>query len=162
MANITAVGRMGEDYKWQTRSRRTRTLIGGVMAGGVLALAAPAGFAFADTPGDAVGRPSLGNPAPGVRAAQAVGDSIFNNGTPLSKAINGSSLGDAYHKAFGQSDFNRDADGELVFVGNGHDGYIKGALNAPRGMVIGNAIPLKECNIKVSRGSLVPTGIGGC
>ena len=153
---------MAKHQALSARSRRTRTLIGAVMAGGVLALAAPAGLAFADTMGDTVGRPDLPSPAPGVRAAQAVGDSIFNNGTPLSKAINGSSLGDAYHKAFGQSDFDRDADGELVFVGNGHDGYIKGALNAPRGMVIGNAIPLKECNIKVSRGSLVPTGIGGC
>ena len=33
------------------------------MAGGVLALAAPAGLAFADTPGDTVGRPDLKNPA---------------------------------------------------------------------------------------------------
>ncbi len=72
------------------------------MAGGVLALAAPAGLAFADTMGDTVGRPDLQNPAPGVRVAQAIGDSTFNNDTPLSKAINRSPLGTAYHKAFGQ------------------------------------------------------------
>jgi hypothetical protein len=141
------------------RSTRTRTLIGGVMAGSVLALGAPAGLAFADTPGDTVGRPTLGSPAPGVRAAQAIGDATFNNDTPLSTAINGSPLGDAYHKAFGQrGDF--DSDGK--YVGGGTNGYIKGALNAPPGIVVGSAIPLKECNINVSTGSLVPVGVGRC
>ena len=50
---------MAKHQALSARSRRTRTLIGGVMAGGVLALAAPAGLAFADTMGDTVGRPSL-------------------------------------------------------------------------------------------------------
>ena len=84
---------MAKHQALSARSRRTRTLIGGVMAGGVLALAAPAGLAFADTMGDTVGRPDLPYPAPGVRAAQAVGDATFNDGTPLSTAINGSPLG---------------------------------------------------------------------
>ena len=92
---------MAKHQVLSARSRRTRTLIGGVMAGGVLALAAPAGLAFADTPGDTVGRPDR-NLAPGVRAAQAIGDATFNDDTPLSKAINRSPLGTAYHKAFGQ------------------------------------------------------------
>ena len=155
---------MAKHQALSARSRRTRTLIGGVMAGGVLALAAPAGLAFADTMGDTVGRDTLGNPAPGVRAAQAIGDATFNDGTPVSKAINGSPVGDAYHKAFGtRGDFVKDSDGNDVYVqGTGDNGYIKGALNAPAGMKIGNAIPLKECNIKVARGSLFPTGIGGC
>ncbi len=48
---------MAKHQALSARSRRTRTLIGGVMAGGVLALAAPAGLAFADTMGDTVGRP---------------------------------------------------------------------------------------------------------
>ena len=103
---------MAKHQALSARSRRTRTLIGGVMAGGVLALAAPAGLAFADTMGDTVGRPDLGNPAPGVRAAQAIGDATFNNDTPLSTAINGSPLGDAYHKAFGQRG-NFDDDGNV-------------------------------------------------
>ena len=150
---------MAKHQALSARSRRTRTLIGGVMAGGVLALASPAGLAFADTPGDAVGRPTLGNPAPGVRAAQAVGDATFNNGSPLSKAINGSPLGDAYHDAFGQRG-NFDDDGNYV-AGTGKNGYIQGALNAPPGIVVGRVIPLKECNINVSSGSLFPVGIQG-
>jgi len=95
---------------------------------------------------------------PGVRAAQAIGDATFNNDTPLSTAINGSPLGDAYHKAFGQRG-NFDRDGK--YLGDGTNGYIKGALNAPPGIVVGSAIPLKECNIKVASGSLIPTGIQG-
>ena len=154
---------MAKHQALSARSRRTRALIGGVMAGGVLALAAPAGLAFADTMGDTVGRPSFdaGNPAPGVRVAQSVGDATFNNDpdSPLGQAINRSPLGDAYHKAFGTRG-NFDKDGKYV-AGTGSNGYIKGALNAPRGMVIGNAIPLKECNIKVSSGSLIPVGIQG-
>lgn len=82
----------------------------------------------------------------------------FNNDTPLSTAINGSPLGDAYHKAFGQRE-ERDAKGNVVTTGT--NGYIKGALNAPPGIVVGSAIPLKECNIKVASGSLIPTGIQG-
>jgi hypothetical protein len=46
-------------------------------------------------------------------------------------------------------------------VTTGTNGYIKGALNAPPGIVVGSAIPLKECNIKVASGSLIPTGIQG-
>ena len=149
---------MAKHQALSTRSIRTRALLGGVMAGGVLALAAPAGLAFADTPGDTVGRPDLKNPAPGVRAAQAIGDATFNNDTPLSTAINGSPLGDPYHKAFGQRE-ERDAKGNVVTTGT--NGYIKGALNAPPGIVVGSAIPLKECNIKVASGSLIPTGIQG-
>ena len=151
---------MAKHQALSARSRRTRTLIAGVMAGGVLALAAPAGLAFADTQGDSVGRPAFdsGNPAPGVRAAQAIGDATFNNDTPLSAAINGSPLGTAYHDAFGQRE-ELDAKGNVVTEGK--NGYIKGALNAPPGIVVGNAIPLKECNIKVSSGSLFPTGIQG-
>jgi hypothetical protein len=154
---------MAKHQALSARSRRTRALLGGVMAGGVLALAAPAGLAFADTPGDTVGRPTLGNPAPGVRAAQAVGDATFNNDTPLGTAINGSPLGDAYHKAFGQRGTPiLDSDGNVIgYNQDGTPGYIKGALNAPPGIVVGNAIPLKECNIKVASGSLIPTGIQG-
>jgi hypothetical protein len=153
---------MAKHQALSARSRRTRTLIGGVMAGGVLALAAPAGLAFADTPGDTVGRPD-GNLAPGVRAAQAIGDATFNYDTPLSKAINGSPLGTAYHKAFGQRGKPIvDANGNVTgYEKNGTEGYIKGALNAPPGIVVGTPIPLRECNIKVASGSLFPTGIQG-
>ena len=73
---------MAKHQALSARSRRTRALLGGVMAGGVLALAAPAGLAFADTPGDTVGRPDLENPAPGVRAAQAVGDATVQQRHP--------------------------------------------------------------------------------
>ena len=145
---------MAKHVALSARSRRTRTLIGGVMAGGVLALAAPAGFAFADTMGDTVGRPSLGNPAPGVRAAQAIGDATSNNDTPVSSAINGSPLGDAYHKAFGQREVR--VNGTIVTQGS--NGDIKGVLNARPGI----DIPVRECNIKVGSGILIPVGGGRC
>ena len=54
---------------------------------------------------------------------------------------------------------NATPDGNVVTTGT--NGYIKGALNAPPGIVVGSAIPLKECNIKVASGSLIPTGIQG-
>ena len=56
---------MAKHQALSARSRRTRTLIGGVMAGGVLALAAPAGLAFADTMGDTVGRDDSRKSGPG-------------------------------------------------------------------------------------------------
>ena len=69
--------------------------------------------------------------------------------------------GTAYHDAFGQRGTFDEVTG--AYKGDGKNGYIKGALNAPPGIVVGNAIPLKECNIKVPSGSLFPTGIqGGC
>ena len=151
---------MAKHQALSARSRRTRTLIGGVMAGGVLALAAPAGLAFADTMGDTVGRPDTGNPAPGVRATQAVGDATFNDDTPLSKALNRSPVGTEYHKAFGQRGKPKlDSDGNVIgYEKNGTEGYIKGVLNARPGI----DFPVRECNIKVGSGSLIPVGVGRC
>jgi hypothetical protein len=91
------------------RSRRARTIIGGLAAGGALAAFVPAGATDvnkdkddvqvnADTPGAAVGRPDLKNPAPGVRVAQQFGDSLFNDDTTITKTLNGSALGTSYHQ----------------------------------------------------------------
>jgi hypothetical protein len=93
---------------------KARTLVGGVMAGGAMALAVPMGMAHAapttDTPGpthtgdksaDAVQRPAFDNPAPVVRVAQAIGDNIYNDKTPLNAALNASPLGTGYHIRMG-------------------------------------------------------------
>jgi hypothetical protein len=155
----------------KTNSGRRRVVLGGILAGGALALAAPAGMAFADphsvaTPGDAVGRPSLGNPAPGVRAVQGIGDSVFNNDSAVNAALNSSPAGAVYHSAFGTRGTIvtvTDADDNVIDRtydpdgGNGSNGFIKGALNAPIGNVVGGVIPVKECNLKRNFNG---TGIG--
>jgi hypothetical protein len=149
---------------------RARTFGGAVVAAtGMTLLAAPA-VAFAEdtphevaTPGDAVGRPGFDNPAPGVRLAQNLGDTVFNNDTQASTTVNGSPVGTAYHDAFGtRGTFSTTPDGKVIYNGDGSNGYIKGALNAPPGIVVGNALPLRECNIKVASQSGVPVGLRSC
>jgi len=44
---------------------------------------------------------------------------------------------------------------------NGCNGYVEGALNAPPGVVPGNALPVKECNILVSTNG-TPRGLRSC
>jgi hypothetical protein len=89
------------------KSIKARTMVGGLVAGGAMALAAPMGMASAvptDTgnpSADAVGRPGFENPAPGVRIAQAIGDRIYNDSTPLNAALNASPLGEGYHARLG-------------------------------------------------------------
>jgi hypothetical protein len=87
-------------------SVRTWTVIGGLAAGGALAAPAPAGMASAaptanqveaNTPGTAVGRPDLTNPAPGLRAAQQFGDSVFSQTPGINKTLDDSPLGTGYH-----------------------------------------------------------------
>ena len=85
-------------------------LLGGAALAALFAIAAPgAGTAHAhgySTPsGDAVGRPGLDNPAPGVRLTQAVGDRVFNQSTPFNKSLDDSQLGLNYHAAFGTPDY---------------------------------------------------------
>ena len=85
-------------------------LLGGAALAALFAIAAPgAGTAYAhgySTPsGDAVGRPGLDNPAPGVRLTQAVGDRVFNQSTPFNKSLDDSQLGLNYHAAFGTPDY---------------------------------------------------------
>ena len=109
---------MAKHQALSARSRRTRTLIGGVMAGGVLALAAPAGLAFADTMGDTVGRPSHRISPPEIRPRESGSHKQsatrpLTTDSPLSKAINGSPLGTAYHKAFGTRGNFDEADGNV-------------------------------------------------
>lgn len=161
------------------RKARSHTVLGGVLLGATLTMAAPAALAFAtphdvETPGDAVGRPSLGNPAPGVRVAQRIGDSVFNNGSKVNTALNDSALGNAYHSAFGYAGdlgnsgttYDPDKTGTDAAKNcsggkNGCNGYVKGALNAPPGVVLGNALPVKECNILVSTDG-TPRGLRSC
>jgi hypothetical protein len=86
---------------------KARTLVGGVMAGGAMAMAVPMGAASAepthtgDKSADAVQRPAFDNPAPVVRVAQAIGDNIYNDKTPLNAALNASPLGTGYHIRMG-------------------------------------------------------------
>lgn len=82
-------------------------MVGAMVASGAMALAAPMGMASAvptDTgnpSADAVGRPGFENPAPVVRIAQAIGDRIYNDSTPLNAALNASPLGTGYHIRLG-------------------------------------------------------------
>ena len=103
---------MAKHRRLSERSVRTRTVIGGLAAGGALAALAPAGMAAARTtigdeteairsPGAAVGRPDLNNPAPGLRAAQQFGDSVFNQTNQFNKALDDSPVGVGYHQVFG-------------------------------------------------------------
>jgi hypothetical protein len=93
----------------------------------MLAVATPsAGIAFAhgySTPsGDAVGRPGLDNPAPGVRLAQALGDKIFNQSTAFNKAWDTSPFGVAFHETFGTPNYEEPT--------HGTNGTFKGILNS--------------------------------
>jgi hypothetical protein len=107
---------MAKHRAMSTQGLKARTLVGGVMAGGAMALAVPAGLASAvptDTgnpSADAVGRPDLGNPAPAVRVAQAIGDKIYNDNTPLNAALNASPLGTGYHIRLGTTSTGEEID----------------------------------------------------
>jgi hypothetical protein len=129
---------MKEDNPMITYSRDTHrriftaTAVGGTALALVLVTTAPgAGIAHAHgygTPsGDAVGRPGFGdedtpgNPAPGVRAVQALGDRVFNQSTSFNKALDDSPLGVNYHNAFGTPDYDHPT--------HGSNGTVTGLLN---------------------------------
>lgn len=113
------------------------TALGATALASVLMVASPAaGIASAhgySTPsGDAVGRPGFGsedqpgNPAPGVRIVQALGDRVFNQSTAFNKALDDSALGVGYHNAFGTPNYEHPthgSNGTFVSVLNG--GLIK-------------------------------------
>jgi hypothetical protein len=108
-----------------TSGKRRRIILGSAALAAVATLASPgSGQAHAhgySTPsGDAVGRPGLDNPAPGVRLTQAIGDKIFN---PQNAKLDGSKLGQNYHNAFGTPDYDVPT--------HGSNGTNKGALNTP-------------------------------
>ncbi|MDX1885093.1 hypothetical protein [Mycolicibacterium sp. 120270] len=154
------------------RSRRTRTVIGGLAAGGALAAFAPAGIAAADvnptkdgdqvnpeTPGASVGRPDLTNPAPGVRLAQQFGDSVFNQSTAFNKTLDDSPLGTGYHQTFGTRGdltFNEKSGKYEYTKGTGSNGSFKGVLNTPPADQLGNVLPVRECNLKGDPSSGAP------
>ncbi|RDH74939.1 hypothetical protein DVS77_28795 [Mycolicibacterium moriokaense] len=159
---------MAKHRRMSERSRRTRTVIGGLAAGGALAAITPAGMAAAaagpnevaaDTPGAAVGRPNLDNPAPGLRAAQQFGDSIFNQSSTVNKALDTSPVGQGYHQVFGQQGKLRyDIDDQQYYYDTttGSNGSLKGVLNTTPGNIIGNVQPIRECNLESDPGSLAP------
>lgn len=109
------------------RSVRARTLVGGLIAGGALAVTLPSGLASADSSpsGDAVGRPAFDNPAPGVRVAQAVGDKVFNQTPGINKSLDDSPLGEVYHTNFGTANYTDPS--------KGTNGVIQGELNVNAG-----------------------------
>jgi hypothetical protein len=155
---------MAKHRRMSDRSRRTRAVVGGVTAGGLLAIVAPAGLAAAeqvpaDTPGAAVGRPDLKNPAPGLRTAQQFGDSIFNDSTPINKTLNTSPVGTGYHQVFGTQGtltYNQDEGIYYYDTTTGSNGSFKGVLNMAPGNVVGDAIPLRECNLESDPRTLAP------
>ncbi|MEW2478639.1 hypothetical protein ACPCIR_16990 [Mycobacterium sp. NPDC051198] len=129
---------MAKHRKISERSVRGRTLVGGILAGGALAMAGPAGMALAvpthtgNPSADAVGRPDLGNPAPGVRVTQAVGDQVFNQKTPVNKALDDSDLGKVYHLNYGTTSTGV-VDPKTGKVDPGTNGVVKGELNVNAG-----------------------------
>lgn len=149
-------------------SRRTRTVIGGLAAGGALAALAPAGLAAAgpsdtevdaNTPGIAVGRPDLKNPAPGLRVAQQFGDSVFNQSTQINRTLDDSPLGTGYHQVFGQAGnvrYDKTDDKYYYDTATGKNGTFKGILNTAPADQFGNVLPVRECNLKGDRGSGAP------
>ncbi len=155
---------MAKHRRMSDRSRRTRAVIGGLAAGGALAAVAPAGMAAAeqvpaDTPGAAVGRPNLDNPAPGLRTAQQFGDSIFNDTNPVNKAIDTSPIGQGYHQVFGRQGtltYNEDEGIYYYDTSTGSNGSFKGVLNVAPGNIVGDAVPLRECNFESDPGTLAP------
>jgi hypothetical protein len=157
---------MAKHRRMSDGSRRTRTVIGGLAAGGALAAFAPAGLAAAgptaneveaNTPGTAVGRPDLDSPAPGLRVAQRFGDSIFNQ-RPLNKPLDDSPIGVGYHTVFGQAGNVRydEEDQKYYYDGKGENGTFKGVLNTPPADQLGNVLPIKECNLKGDPSSGAP------
>jgi hypothetical protein len=159
---------MAKHRRMSERSVRTRTVIGGFAAGGALAALAPAGMAAAgptaseveaNTPGTAVGRPDLSNPAPGLRAAQQFGDSVFNQSTQINKTLDDSPVGVGYHQVFGQSGKVRydEADAKYYYdKTTGSNGAFMGVLNTAPADQLGNVLPVRECNLKADPGSGAP------
>ena len=172
---------MAKHRRLSERSVRTRTVIGGFAAGGALAAFAPAGMAAAadvnpskpgdqvnaETPGASVGRPDLNNPAPGLRAAQQFGDSVFNQTPGINKTLDDSPVGTGYHQVFGKRGRSRDTttrrgstSTRSVLASNGS---FKGVLNTAPADQLGNVIPVRECNLKGDPGSGAPVfGIRQC
>src|SRR3954454_1125224 len=158
---------MAKHRRMSERSTRTRTVIGGLAAGGALAAFAPAGMAAAapvgneveaNTPGTAVGRPDLNNPAPGLRVAQQFGDSVFNQSTQINKTLDDSPVGAGYHTVFGKAGTVRydEADGKYYYDGKGTNGAFKGVLNTAPADQLGNVLPVRECNLKGDPSSGAP------
>ena len=113
----------------------------------------------ANTPGTAVGRPDLNNPAPGLRAAQQFGDSVFNQTPGINKTLDDSPVGTGYHEAFGQAGKVRydQADGKYYYdKTTGSNGAFKGVLNTAPADQLGNVLPVRECNLKGDPASGAP------
>jgi hypothetical protein len=168
---------MAKHRRMSDGSKRARIVIGGLAAGGALAAFAPAGMANAgpnpgeteaNTPGTAVGRPDLHNPAPGLRAAQRFGDSVFNQTPGINKTLDDSTLGSGYHQVFGTAgtvryDGGVNGDGKYYYDGKGSNGAFKGVLNTSPADQFGNVLPVRECNLKADPASGAPVfGTQGC
>jgi hypothetical protein len=158
---------MAKHRRMSERSTRTRTIVGGLAAGGALMALAPIGVASAvkqpgeveaNTPGTAVGRPDLNNPAPGLRVAQQFGDSVFNQSTQINKTLDDSPVGAGYHTVFGKAGTVRydQADAKYYYDGKGTNGAFKGVLNTAPADQLGNVLPIRECNLKGDPSSGAP------
>jgi hypothetical protein len=116
-------------YGNQARAKvLSTTALGGTAVAALLMLAGPGtgqahAHGYSTPPGDSVGRPGLDNPAPVVRLTQAVGDHIFNQGTPFNQAIDNSWLGQNFHATFGAPDYETPT--------HGSNGAFTGVLNSP-------------------------------
>jgi hypothetical protein len=106
-----------------------------------------------------------GNPAPAVRMAQRVGDSVFNQDTRVNSTLDNTSWGRFYHAQYGYPD-----NGQYPADVAGTNGEIQGILNTPYGFgvpavtyaAVGGP---KECNLRVNtHGGVFVTyaGQGAC
>ncbi|MEZ0357584.1 hypothetical protein [Mycobacterium sp. SA01] len=154
------------------RRIRAGAALGGTALAAVLMVATPgAGIGHAhgySTPsGDAVGRPGFGseetpgNPAPGVRAVQALGDRVFNQSTAFTKALDDSPLGINYHNAFGTPNYEHPTHGSNGTVtGLLNGGLIKTTYDSlqTRGAALPDEADLSAAVIRQLSGHQVATG----
>ena len=114
----------------------------------------------AETPGTAVGRPDLNNPAPGLRAAQQFGDSVFNQSTQINKTLDDSPVGPGITTVFGTGwhlrSIRQGRRQVQYYDGKGTNGSFKGVLNTPPADQLGNVLPIRECNLKGDPSSGAP------
>lgn len=101
----------------QRQAFRAVAVASGLVAGVMLVIGTPAvGVASAHghstESGDAVGRPGLDNPAPGLRVVQALGDRVYNQNTPLNRAFDNSASGAYYHDQFGTPNYDAPTHGD--------------------------------------------------
>lgn len=128
---------------------RVPALACAAVVGALMVIGSPAGTAsahgYSTESGDAVGRPGLKNPAPELRVVQAAGDRVFNQSTPVNRALDNSAAGAYYHDRFGTPNYEAPT--------HGSNGDYQTLLNSPK--VLGGA-PGKLYDFAQANGAALP------